>query len=74
MARQLAVERSRLANIIAGAAIPNESLARRLARLFGEDPDEWLANVESRADAAPARPASPTAFTKVAKAAEVGGM
>jgi nitrite reductase/ring-hydroxylating ferredoxin subunit len=71
VARQLAVERSRLANILAGAAIPNESLARRLARLFGENPDEWLANVETRADAAPPRPASPTAFTKVAKVAEV---
>ena len=71
VARQLAIERSRLANILAGTAIPNESLARRLARLFGEDADEWLANVEARADAAPARPASPTAFTRVAKVAEV---
>jgi len=71
VARQLAIERSRLANILAGTAIPNESLARRLARLFDENPDEWLANVEARADAAPARPASPTALTKVAKLAEV---
>lgn len=72
VARQLAIERSRLANIIAGAAIPNESLTRRLARLFGEEPDAWLANVETRADAAPAPPAALTAFTKVAKAVEVG--
>ena len=72
VARQLAIERSRLANILAGAAIPNESLTRRLAKLFGEDADEWLANVETRANAAPAPPTSPTAFTKVAKAAEVG--
>jgi len=71
VARQLAIERSRLANIIAGAALPNETLTRRIARLFGENPDEWLANVEKRADERPTPPTSPTAFTKVAKVAEV---
>jgi plasmid maintenance system antidote protein VapI len=43
LARQLAVERSRLSAIIAGAALPNGNLIRRLARVFGEDPNEWLA-------------------------------
>jgi nitrite reductase/ring-hydroxylating ferredoxin subunit len=70
-ARQLAIERSRLSSILAGAALPNETLTRRFARLFDENPDEWLANVEKRADARPAPPTSLTAFTKVAQVAEV---
>jgi nitrite reductase/ring-hydroxylating ferredoxin subunit len=70
-ARQLAIDRSRLANIIAGAALPNETLTRRIARLFEENPEEWLANVEKRADARPAAPTSLTAFTKVAQVADV---
>ena len=71
VARQLAIERSRLANIIAGAALPNETLTRRIARLFDEDPDAWLANVETRADARRAPATSLTTFTKVAKVADV---
>jgi nitrite reductase/ring-hydroxylating ferredoxin subunit len=71
VARQLAIERSRLANIIAGAAIPNESLTRRLARLFGEDADQWLSHVQRPADERPAVPGLPTGFVRVATAAEV---
>ncbi|MDB5481650.1 MAG: putative Rieske-type ferredoxin [Caulobacteraceae bacterium] len=71
VARQLAIERSRLANIVAGAAVPNESLTRRIARLFGEDADEWLNHIHKRADETPAAARPPTDFTKVAKVAEV---
>src|SRR5215470_16295107 len=49
LARQLAIERSRLTAIIAGAALPNDNLTRRLARVFGEDPNEWLAQVSKPA-------------------------
>ena len=55
VARQLAIERSRLANIIAGSAIPNESLTRRIARLFGEDADAWLSHVQKPAEEKPGR-------------------
>lgn len=71
VARQLAIERSRLASILAGAAIPNESLTRRLARVFGEDADEWLGQVQKPADAKPAVPRLPADFVSVAKADEV---
>ena len=71
VARQLAIERSRLAKIISGAALPNETLTRRMARLFDQNPEEWLANVEARADRRAAPPSSSTAFTKVARQAEV---
>jgi nitrite reductase/ring-hydroxylating ferredoxin subunit len=71
VARQLAIERSRLANILAGAALPNESLTRRLAKLFGEDADEWLSHVQKPADEKPAPTPLPTGFVRVAKAAEV---
>jgi len=70
-ARQLAIERSRLANILAGAAIPNESLSRRLARLFGEDAEEWLSHIQKPADDKPAAPRPPTGFVRVATVAEV---
>jgi len=42
LARQLGIERSRLSNIVAGTALPNENLLRRLAQSFDEQPDEWL--------------------------------
>jgi plasmid maintenance system antidote protein VapI len=51
VARQLALERSRLAKIVAGAAIPNENLVRRFARYFGERVEVWVSNVERRDDA-----------------------
>jgi nitrite reductase/ring-hydroxylating ferredoxin subunit len=41
LARLLGVERSRLKNILSGSAIPNENLLKRLARHFGEAPEEW---------------------------------
>jgi naphthalene 1,2-dioxygenase ferredoxin component len=72
LARQLAVERSRLNAILSGAALPNDNLIRRLARAFGEDPDEWLA-LASGAPADPAQTASGFApsFVKVATTAEI---
>jgi len=70
LARQLAVERSRLNAIIAGAALPNDNLTRRLARVFGEDPNEWLAQATMpAADELTAE--MPTGFIKVAAAMEV---
>jgi len=73
LARQLAVERSRLAAIVAGAALPNDNLTRRLARALGEDPAEWLARAGQPVDAAAAPPASaaPTGFVSVAAASEI---
>ena len=71
VARQLAIERSRLKNIITGAAIPNENLTRRLARLFGQDADEWLSHVHKPAGDKPAPTPLPTGFVPVAKAADV---
>src|SRR5579863_8491805 len=43
LARQLAIERSRLNAILSGTAQPNDNLLRRLARAFGDEPEEWLA-------------------------------
>jgi nitrite reductase/ring-hydroxylating ferredoxin subunit len=74
-ARQLAIERSRLANILSGSAVPNESLTRRMAKLLGEDPQAWLGHVERPAGeraAAGGPPASPpVGYVRVAKLAEV---
>jgi nitrite reductase (NADH) small subunit len=53
IARQLGIERSRLTNIIGGAAVPNENLTRRLAKHFAEDPEQWLANATRREDRVP---------------------
>jgi nitrite reductase/ring-hydroxylating ferredoxin subunit len=75
LARQLAVERSRLAAIIAGAALPNDSLTRRLARVFGEDPTEWLACATRPAadESAAYEPTAeiPAGFVKVAAVSEI---
>jgi nitrite reductase/ring-hydroxylating ferredoxin subunit len=71
LARQLAIERSRLTGIIGGSAIPNENLVKRFARLFGEDPVEWLDNVQRRDECGPAAATLPTGFLKVAKVSEV---
>jgi nitrite reductase/ring-hydroxylating ferredoxin subunit len=71
VARQLAIERSRLTKIIAGAAIPNENLTKRLANVFGEDVDEWLANVQKREDPKSAATSLPTDFIEVARVSEI---
>ena len=70
LARQLAVERSRLNAIIAGAALPNDNLTRRLARSFDEDPNEWLVRAtKPAADDLTAE--TPTGFVKVAAVSEI---
>lgn len=71
MARELAIERSRLTNIVNGSAIPNENLIKRLATYFGEDAGEWLNSAERREDAKPDIPSIPPDFFKVAKVSEV---
>jgi nitrite reductase/ring-hydroxylating ferredoxin subunit len=70
LARQLAVERSRLSAIISGAALPNGNLTRRLARVFGEDPNEWLAQA-TRPAADKLTAEIPTGFVKVATVSEI---
>jgi nitrite reductase/ring-hydroxylating ferredoxin subunit len=70
VARQLAVERSRMTRIISGSAVPNENLTKRLAKFFNEDPEDWLRNVEKREDARTPT-ALPTDFVKVAKVSDV---
>lgn len=70
LARQLAIERSRLNAILSGAALPNDNLTRRLARIFGEDPSEWLANAAEPANGQPAVKA-PAGLVKVATASEI---
>jgi transcriptional regulator with XRE-family HTH domain len=70
LARQLAVERSRLNAIIAGAALPNDNLTKRLARVLGEDPEEWLVHVRKPADGKPT-PGASTGFVRVAVVSEI---
>ena len=70
LARQLAVERSRLNAIVAGAALPNDNLTRRLAWVFGEDPNEWLAQA-ARPAADDLTDETPAGFVKVAAASEI---
>jgi 3-phenylpropionate/trans-cinnamate dioxygenase ferredoxin component len=69
-ARQLAIERSRLNAIVAGAALPNDNLTRRLARVFGEDPNEWLARAARPAADEPSTE-EPSGFVKVAGVSEI---
>jgi nitrite reductase/ring-hydroxylating ferredoxin subunit len=71
MARELAIERSRLTNIVNGSAIPNENLIKRLAAYFGEGAGEWLNSAERREDAKPDIPNVPPDFFRVAKVSEV---
>jgi nitrite reductase/ring-hydroxylating ferredoxin subunit len=71
MARELAIERSRLTNIVNGSAVPNENLIKRLANYFGEDAGEWLNSAERREDAKPDIPSIPPDFFKVAKVSDV---
>ena len=70
LARQLGIERSRMANIIAGSAIPNENLTKRLARYFGDDPEEWLVNVARSPQQEPVRDL-PRGFVKVAATSDI---
>jgi naphthalene 1,2-dioxygenase system ferredoxin subunit len=70
LARQLAVERSRLNAIVAGAALPNDNLTRRLARVFGEDPNEWLGEAAKLAADEPTAE-MPKGFVKVAAVSEI---
>jgi naphthalene 1,2-dioxygenase ferredoxin component len=70
LARQLAIERSRLNAIVAGTALPNDNLLRRVARIFGENPEEWLVHVREPATAPPL-PELRTGFVKVAGVAEI---
>ncbi|MDP3659830.1 Rieske 2Fe-2S domain-containing protein [Phenylobacterium sp.] len=71
VARQLALERSRLNTFIAGTAIPNENTSKRLAKYFGEDPQEWIDNVDKRDDGKVTISSLPTDFIKVAKTSEI---
>src|ERR1700744_426372 len=71
MARELAIERSRLTNIVNGSAIPNDNLIKRLANSCGDDAGEWLNSAERREDSKPDIPSIPPDFFKVAKVSEV---
>jgi len=71
MARELAIERSRLTNILNGSATPNENLIKRFANYFGEDAGDWLNNAEKREDTKPSIPIIPSDFFKVAKVLEI---
>src|SRR5260370_29162551 len=71
IARELAIERSRLKNIVTGSAIPNENLTKRFANYFGEDTEEWPNNVQKREDAKPKITSIPPAFFKVTKISAV---
>jgi naphthalene 1,2-dioxygenase system ferredoxin subunit len=70
LARQLAVERSRLNAIISGAAMPNGNLLGRLARVFGEDPNEWLTRATGPAADEPTAEI-PSGFIRVAAVSEI---
>jgi nitrite reductase/ring-hydroxylating ferredoxin subunit len=70
LARQLAIERSRLNAILSGTAQPNDNLLRRLARAFDDDPEEWLAQMTRPASDKPVT-AVPSGFVKVADASEL---
>lgn len=71
LARDLAIERSRVNNIVAGSAIPNENLTKRLANYFGEDTAEWLNNVAKRDDGKPTLASIPPDFFKAAKTSDI---
>jgi nitrite reductase/ring-hydroxylating ferredoxin subunit len=75
LARELGLERSRLANILGGSAVPNDNLLRRLARHFDEAPDDWVAQAR-RAEKRAQEPEVPADFFKVARLSELpnGGM
>jgi nitrite reductase/ring-hydroxylating ferredoxin subunit len=70
LARQLAIERSRLNAILSDTAQPNDNLLRRLARIFGDDPDEWLAEGTAPANDKPG-PRAQSGFIKVAMGSDI---
>lgn len=70
LARQLGIERSRMTNILAGSAQPNENLLRRLARHFNEPPDDWVAHARLSHPDAPARDL-PAGFVSVARLSDL---
>ncbi|HEX3990449.1 MAG TPA: Rieske 2Fe-2S domain-containing protein [Acetobacteraceae bacterium] len=70
LARQLGIERSRLSNILAGSALPNENLLRRLAQSFDEAPDEWVAQARRAEPDAPTRDV-PAGFVRIASLSEI---
>ena len=71
VARQLGLERSRMNNILSGAAIPNENLVKRLAAFFGEEPELWVNQADKRDDAAKLPATVPDGFFKVATIDEI---
>ena len=73
VARDLAIERSQLTQIAAGARTPNEVLTRRIASYFGENPDEWVghASLAVKEETTPPPPPAPSGFTKVASVSDV---
>ena len=71
LARQLGVERSRMGKIIAGSAVPNDNLIKRLAKYFDDDAATWLENVGKREDGSPIATGVPAGFIKVAKVSEI---
>lgn len=70
LARGLGVERSRLTRILGGLVVPNENLIKRLARHFGEPPDEWVLRV-TRPDEKALEQDLPSDFIRVAVLAEI---
>lgn len=70
LARDLAIERTRLSAILAGSASPNENLAKRLAKYFQQDPADWIASLNPDGETAPAA-ALPADFVRVASTSEI---
>jgi nitrite reductase/ring-hydroxylating ferredoxin subunit len=72
VARQLAIERSRMTLILAGTREPNENLVKRFAAYFGEDTAEWLANAaQPQAPDQLEKKPVPAGFLTVARVADV---
>lgn len=67
----LAIERSHLSMIIADSREPNDSLIRRLALYFDEDPAEWLAEASKSGRPAETTRAQATGYVKVAHVSEI---
>lgn len=70
LSRKLGLERSRLAGILKGSAVPNDNLIKRLARHFGEDAEEWLRRA-TRSGTEARGPDIPDGFIRVAAVSEI---
>ena len=73
VARDIAVERSLLAQIVSGSRTPNEVLTRKLAGYFGQDPDEWAGLVAGADGGSSLRPSTTSradGFVEVGKAGD----